>query len=563
MSDTLTRMFEISGVANYKTLSENVINVLAEKDGISENDKQFKCIDFLKKIKAQRLHNLITIPAVCVQLVHQFYVGRLMEGSLCAIYMNMLDMHIAKGLQKLEIEDFDTEKTCFVEIAQTFGTETTEYLRGNWSLVSSASSLAFKTLTDSNKESSLVFSESTITNLMTKKKLDYLLQTGIITKKKALALSSLKNVPYMFVHKTIQEFLASLYIAMNPTNTEDILNAIQSLYCDADSILGIGQLFIFTCGMCAPAAERMSKHIMDVITCDIESKLHSILDPNIENISSTYVAQRIILDGFIEMVANKQPCFQLTLSHVLIDDEFEENDAFNTLIDMNISNIISLTIDMNIISLTDRACSAQQKPAYRVQEIISQSRETLSHLLLRGEGSFDIQGLKLKYLECWRDSDISNLDCTYMHACEIWANTLLSEARIFQSMSVTGKNIRILKLSFIELSIDLHCLTLSNLTTLHTLILYHTQILDTQLYYLPQSIRKVVVVDDFPQDVKAMVEWSKSRDARVSCELDFCWYYENETYICHWMQQQDSIDISRCELDGNFIFISWSTILSK
>ncbi|KAH3724910.1 hypothetical protein DPMN_050737 [Dreissena polymorpha] len=375
MSDTLTRMFEISGVTNYETLAENVINVLAEKDGISKNDQQCKCIDFLKKIKAQSLHNLITLPAVCVQLVHQFYVGRFTEGSLyCAIYINMLDMHIAKGLQKLQIKEFDTEETCFEEITQTFGIETTEYLRGNWSLVRSASVLAFKTLTDSNKESSLVFSENTITNHMTKTKLDYLLQTGIITRKKALALSSRKNVPYMFVHKTIQEFLASLYIAMNQTDIADILNVIQSVYCDADSILDIGQLLIFTCGMCAPAAERMSQHIMDVITSafEIENKLHSISEQAIDLVSTTYLAQQIVLDGFIERVANKQPCLQLTLSHVALknlkNEKIKENDALKTLIDMNVSNIISLD--------TGFPYSAQQESSYCVQEIISQSRET-------------------------------------------------------------------------------------------------------------------------------------------------------------------------------------------
>ncbi|KAH3791801.1 hypothetical protein DPMN_145291 [Dreissena polymorpha] len=82
MSNTLTRMFEISGVINHKTLAENVINVLAEMEGISKNDIQCKCIDFLDKVMSQNLHHLITVPAVCVQLAHQFYVGRLMEGSL-------------------------------------------------------------------------------------------------------------------------------------------------------------------------------------------------------------------------------------------------------------------------------------------------------------------------------------------------------------------------------------------------------------------------------------------------------------------------------------------------
>ncbi|XP_052241974.1 uncharacterized protein LOC127852175 isoform X4 [Dreissena polymorpha] len=558
MSDTLTRMFEISGVTNYKTLAKNVIKVLTEKDGISKNDQQCKCIDFLKKIKAKGLHNLITIPAVCVQLVHQFYVGRLMEGSLCAIYINMLDMHIAKGLQKLQIKEFDTEATCFEKITQTFGTETTEYLRGNWSLVCSASVLAFKTLTDSNKESSLVFSENTITNHMTKTKLDYLLQTGIITKKKALALSSRKNVPYMFVHKTIQEFLASLYIAMNQTDIADILNVIQSVYCDADSILDIGQLFIFTCGMCAPAAERMSQHIMDVITCDFESKLHCMFEQATYIYATVSVAQGIVLDGFIERVANEQPCLQLTLSHVSLgnfkNEKINENDALKTLIDMNISNIISLYA---------RLYDSAQEESYRVQEIISQSRETLSYLCLRGEFPFDLQGLKLKYLSCWQ-TDISNLDCTYMHACEIWANTLLSEERILQSMSVTGKNIRLLKLGYIAVPIDLLCSTLPNLTTLHTLILVQTNISDKQLYFLPESIRKVVYqyVKVSAQHIKSIVEWSKSRDACVSCELCPSYLYD-EDEICQWIQRQDSIDISRRELEDNAIYISWSTILSN
>ncbi|KAH3726816.1 hypothetical protein DPMN_052686 [Dreissena polymorpha] len=108
---------------------------------------------------------------------------------------------------------------------------------------------------------------------MKKTELDVLLQTGIITKRKSWALSSQKNVPYMFLHKIIQEFLASLYISMNLIAIEEIMNAIQLVYCDGTSIMDIRQLFIFTCGLCHPAAERISKHIMDVITRDMESKL--------------------------------------------------------------------------------------------------------------------------------------------------------------------------------------------------------------------------------------------------------------------------------------------------
>ncbi|KAH3723449.1 hypothetical protein DPMN_049237 [Dreissena polymorpha] len=609
MSDTSTRIFQISGVLDYKTLAENVINNLAEKDGISQKAQQSKCNDFWKKLKNKNMGNLMTIPAICVQLVHQFYVGRLMEDSLCAIYMNMLDMHIAKGLKKLQIKDFDDEEICVKEIKHIFGTGNNEYMSANGSLVRSASALAFKTLTDSSKESSLVFVENTITNHMTKTQLDYLLQTGIITKKKSLSLSSGKNIPYMFVHKTIQEFLASMHIAINQVDIEDNLNAIQSVYCDGKSILDIGQLFIFTCGMCAPVAERMSKHMMDVITSDMESKLLSISDQEMNLFSTPYLAQRILLGGFIERLANKQPCLQLTLTHISLDDytsrTIKEIDALNTLIDMNISNITSIHAIYN-----------SQQELNRVQEIISQSRESLSYLQLvdwiQSDLQVDLQGLKLKSLSYNGGTVFSNLDCTYMRSCYMSCVTPLSERRILQSMSVTGKNITHLQLECVILksidlcatllnltslhtliltlesfkSIDLLCAALPNLTSLHTLaieyvhsiafqyadlsnLIHETNLAVTLLGYLPESIRKVVYRGCYvsAQDVKSMVEWSKSRDACVRCVLLGCRIPANETDTCNWMKQQDGIDITQCEFKeyGTFIYLSfsWSTILSK
>ncbi|KAH3723536.1 hypothetical protein DPMN_049326 [Dreissena polymorpha] len=571
MSDSLTRMFQISGVAKYQTLARNVINVLAEKDGISQKAQQSKCNDVLEKLKNKNVINLMTIPAICVQLVHQFYVGRLMEDSLCAIYMNMLDMQIAKGLQKLQIKDFDTEEICVKEIEHIFGNGKNKYMSANGLLVRSASALAFQTLTDSSKESSLVFVENTITNHMTKTQLKYLLQTGIITKKKSLTLSPQKNIPYMFVHKTNQEFLASMHIAINQMDIEDIMSAIQSAYCDCKSILDIGQLFIFTCGMCGPVAERMSKHMMDVITSDMESKLLSISDQEINLLSTPYYstpysAQRILLGGFIERLANKQPCLQLTLTHIVLDaftiPTIKEIDALNTLIDMNISNITS----MDAFFFYN-----YQQELNRVQEIISQSRESLSYLQLRDLGQpdlpLDLQGLKLKSLSCG-GAVLSNLDCTYMRSC-IYYLTPLSERRILQSMSFTGKNITHLQLMAVQ-SIDLLCADLKNLTSLHTLKLWFTNHAVKLLYSLPESIRKVVYIrsDVSAQDVKSMVEWSKSRDACVRCVLLNCGIAANETDTCNWMKQQDGIDITQCEFKeySRSIFqisISWSTILSK
>ncbi|XP_052251305.1 uncharacterized protein LOC127858315 isoform X5 [Dreissena polymorpha] len=537
ISDTLTRTFEISGVLDYNTLSRNVFRVLAEKDCISKKDQQTKSTGFLNQIKTQNLKNLITIPAMCVQLVHQFYVGRLTVGSLCALYVNMLDMHIARGLQKLQIQDFNTgEKSCG-DLPEIFRTETIDYVQANLSLVYSASELALKTLTDTNKQSSLVFRENKITQYMTKTELDYLLQTGIITRKKSLALCPEKNVPYMFVHKTIEEFLASLYIAMNQTEMDAIMHAIQLAYCDSTSIMDIGQLFIFTCGICPTAAERMSKHITDVITYDMESKLQD----SSSDLSFTLcsVAQDIVLDGIIEGAANKHACVHLNCSHCRFSSlqRQKRKNAVKTLIDMNISNIVSIDADFTF---------TLDGQLYDLQEIISQSRETLLYLSVDHVGHIDLQGVKLKYLLCVGNTNITSVDCSNMVTCSIGNVTPLTERVLFESMSATGENISFLHITRCA-NIKLLCEALKNLRRLHTLLLVHTHLDDTRLHdYFPVSIRRVMYLDTrvSVKVIQSMVEWSKSQDVCVKFELlkRSINLSKDEKYVYDWIKQQDGID---------------------
>ncbi|XP_052251519.1 uncharacterized protein LOC127858418 isoform X2 [Dreissena polymorpha] len=544
LSDTLTRTFEISGVLDYTTLSKKLFRVLAKKDSISKKDQQAKSTEFFNQINTHNLKHIITIPAMCVQLVHQFYVGRLTEGSWCAVYVNMLDMHIARGLQKLQIPKFDTGNKSCGDIPDILITETAEYMKANLSLVYSASELACKTLTDTNKHSSLVFRENTITQYMTKTEQDYLIQTGIITKKKSFALCPGMNVPYMFVHKTIQEFLSSLYIAMTRTEMDAIMHAIQLAYCDGKSILDIGQLFIFTCGICLPAAERMSKHITDVITNDMECKLQDgseVFFP----FSLRSEAQNIVLDGIIEGAANEQARFRLNFSHIIYEPELSNRywvfgpyssriKAVKTLKDMNMSNIVS--IDTAYTGSLDE---------YPLQEIIKQSRETLSYLGIHNDGNIDLQGVKLKYLECGIKINITSVDCSNMVSCTLTKVTQLTERVLFESLSATGENIRFLNIDRCA-NIKLFCEALKNLKCLHTLKLTDTQLDDTQLHdYSPVSIRLVRYCRTrvSVQVIKSMVEWSKSRDVCVKCELAWSTddLSEDAKYVCDWIKQQDGI----------------------
>ncbi|KAH3854341.1 hypothetical protein DPMN_096878 [Dreissena polymorpha] len=246
--------------------------------------------------------------------------------------------------------------------------------------------------------------------------------------------------------------------------------------------MDIGQLFIFTCGMCPPAADRISKHIMDVITRDMESTLHDNSNQNTCSFDQCYVAQCTILEGLMESNANNQPFIRLTISHIICEPaQINADTPLKTLLDMNIANIVSL----NASIVCTESCFQDIISQSRVQEIIYQSREKLLYLSLKDNGKISLNGLQLKYLRCVGATDLTNLDCSNMVECALSA-TPLTEKCVFERMKGTGGNIRLFHIDECT-SISLLSMALPNLRSLHTFELSNTVLLNTQLHeVMPQ-----------------------------------------------------------------------------
>ncbi|KAH3707745.1 hypothetical protein DPMN_067157 [Dreissena polymorpha] len=174
------------------------------------------------------------------------------------------------------------------------------------------------------------------------------------------------------------------------------------------------------------------------------------------------------------------------------------------------------------------------------------------------------RGVKLKYLSCDGDINITSVDCRNMVRCDLSFVTPLTERVLFESMSATGENISFLHISQCA-NIKLLGEALKNLRRLHTLVLDLTQLDDTRLHdYFPVSIRRVIYSDTgvSVKVIKSMVEWSKSQDVCVKCELAWCIkaMSEDEKYGYDWIKQQDGIDFEASNIPTTGI--RWSKRLN-
>ncbi|KAH3707953.1 hypothetical protein DPMN_067474 [Dreissena polymorpha] len=92
------------------------------------------------------------------------------------------------------------------------------------------------------------------------------------------------------------------------------------------------------------------------------------------------------------------------------------------------------------------------------------------NMILEDDGHIDLQGVKLKYLACDGDINITSVDCSNMVSCELSYVTPLTERVLFESMSATGEKISRLEIENCE-NIELLCETLQHLKRLQTLLL--------------------------------------------------------------------------------------------
>ncbi|KAH3786732.1 hypothetical protein DPMN_164841 [Dreissena polymorpha] len=301
-------LFEIEGISNPYAFSENIIRCLIDHS----KDLKETAIQFESFVEDRDLESLFSSPMlytlVICTWVNTFEEDEddVLEESSCALYTTLLESLCKKANSTTGY--FNDSKPppvhCF---------SSTSYLQPNIEHLDKLAEVACKLLFSSERESSIVFSDITLSNYFSPDEFEvrkkFALKAGVLTNRKHKTRTGRSN---SFVHKTVQEFLAAYHIALNTYVIDDVISRYLKL--KNTSYLEISQVLIFLCGMNISAANKLSALMnqYDIKHCD-ECKNSKALD-------GPCWFQHIIESGISEAVANKQEGIQLELSHFYIDE---------------------------------------------------------------------------------------------------------------------------------------------------------------------------------------------------------------------------------------------------
>ncbi|KAH3770989.1 hypothetical protein DPMN_172289 [Dreissena polymorpha] len=302
-------VFQLEGINEPFELSRIILSRLVAKAELEIKHEAFK-----RYIRNQKLSELISSPMMLSVIVCSYAEGIELKGSKCEIYILLLESLFKKA--NSEMRTFEQSSSpCF---------RGTQYIQPNMKSLNRLAEMAFHLLFVNAKENSLVFNITELKKFKMdeRKQQDFALKSGILSAK--LTASTLRSSSsFMFIHKSMQEFLAAYHIACNTNLIDDIISIFLNRHPEA--YLDISQVFIFLCGLDVSCAEKLSS-MMDECDALNEFDCHKMFN-------------KIILAGLREANANGYSDIALKLSHFyfnrnnIIDlHKIWENNAANAIV---------------------------------------------------------------------------------------------------------------------------------------------------------------------------------------------------------------------------------------
>ncbi|KAH3876129.1 uncharacterized protein LOC127870213 [Dreissena polymorpha] len=231
-------LLEIERISDPYSFSKNIIRCLIDhtKD-LEETVAKFNVFVNRPNLPSLSSSPMLYAMVICTLVDTMEAEEHLKVSSLCALYTILLESLCKKANSATGYfnESNPSPIHCF---------SISRYLQPNIEHLNRLAEVACKLLFSSERQSSIVFDEKTLSYLFPQEDITVLkifaLKTGILTNRKdKIQTGSF----YSFVHKTVQEFLAAYYIAGKPHFIDDVSSKNQK--CNDFSYFDTSQVLIF------------------------------------------------------------------------------------------------------------------------------------------------------------------------------------------------------------------------------------------------------------------------------------------------------------------------------
>ncbi|XP_052785919.1 uncharacterized protein LOC128221360 [Mya arenaria] len=297
--------------------TELVRKILVELDKDQVEISSETCVKDLDK---KGLWHFRDVPIVLVNIVWLWFRNKLQDNmSLSEVFRVIIDERWYEMCEKKNIEAEEPPIK----------------------FLNSVSELAFHQLFSASKDESIVFQ-------IKGDQYDYIrdsLESGIMSCSKK---SGERSAYYQFLHKTLQEYFAALYLAKHTSDLSRDIQHILNVYMDnrKEDVFSLGQMFKFLCGLSVHAAEQFSKILNELFTEYCERGSYSM------EIATTF--QDMIYRGYEEAGRSGHSGMDLYLQHIALaggspfihqDLKAEKKTMLKPYLDERKSTLASLLIE--------------------------------------------------------------------------------------------------------------------------------------------------------------------------------------------------------------------------
>ncbi|KAH3770572.1 hypothetical protein DPMN_171861 [Dreissena polymorpha] len=309
-------LFQLEGINEPLALSKTILSRLIDKEELEITFSAFTLY-----VDKQKLGELLSSPMMLSAIVCSYADGIELKGSKCEIYILLVESLFKKA---------NSDKSTFTHPPFPLFTRT-EHIQPNVENLNRLAEMAFHLLFVNERENAIVFSITELKKFKIDEIKDFALKSGILSAQRtASALRS--TLSFMFIHLSMQEFLAAYHIARNANRIDGIISIYLNRHPKA--YLDISQVFIFLCGLDISYAEKLSRMMHE----------QHALDTN-EYSNNKNMCNGIVLAGYREANANGYSDIALKLSHFYCDN--------NNIIDLhkiwetNAANAIVLNVNID------------------------------------------------------------------------------------------------------------------------------------------------------------------------------------------------------------------------